>query len=939
MLKSTFLYRVGSSSKILKFNAFLVVALMIAASMAVSFAADGDDVTPAPTAEAVCGARVVLVIDRSASIGVDNLTGSRANSNANIAAVKTAGSAFVDALRGPDSYMDLFAFGTLTKRINGAPSWFRIDTPANANLQKYAIQTTTFKTGASMDDHNQFQDGLDAHSEAFTNWESALKTVNQTRVSNSTDPSQRATHIVMFTDGNPTVTVEAAEAAVANNGSFPANLSPALSTPEIYQLARERAFGAAGRIRDKGVKIIPVAVGQNISQANLQNIAGAGNPTFRANNFAGLTDMFEQVAEEICPTNDGIEITKTVDPTTAKPGDTVTYSFVVKNTGETKLRNVKVTDPLLGGQVGATIDLIEPGASAPVITQTFVIPDDATGTIHNVATATGTPFKGGIARPDVTDDDDADVIVTPSTDDGIEITKTVDPTTAKPGDTVTYSFVVKNTGETKLTNVKVTDPMLGGQVGTTIAELDPGQSAPVITKTFVIPANATGVVHNVATVTGTPVDDDNEARPDVTDDDDADVTISTVVPPSASSVAVEKTVQASSGSTTFGETGTFSAGQPVTFKIKVTNTGDTRLKNVKVVDANATECSKGGEDTSILIPDQVSEYTCIHTAGYTANTTNTAIVTGQPLDANGAPAGNPVTATDTAQVNVTAVPPSASSVSVEKTVQASSGSTTFGETGTFSAGQPVTFKIKVTNTGDTRLKNVKVVDANATECSKGGEDTSILIPDQVSEYTCIHTAGYTANTTNTAIVTGQPLDANGAPVGTPVSATDTAQVNVTAVPSITIDKTADQTTAAVGSTVNYTFVVTNTSTVTLSNITVTDNVIGDIGTIATLAPGASFTKTVAFVVPASAVGTLRNIATACFAVPVANPNCASDDHSLIVTTVAVGGESVTRTSAGGDSLPFTGSQTVWLATVAGLILALGGVMFALSRKRKENNAY
>ncbi|HMS25399.1 MAG TPA: VWA domain-containing protein [Acidimicrobiia bacterium] len=813
MLNSTFLHRAASSSKILKFNVFLIVALMIAASMAVSFATDGND--PAPTvATPVCGARVVLVLDRSASIGVDNQTGSRAISNANIAAIKTASADFVDALKGPDSYMDLFAFGTLTQRINGAPSWFHINNTANANIQKYAIATTTFKTGASMDDHNQFQDGLNAHSEAFTNWESALKTVNQTRASNSTDPSQRATHIVMFTDGNPTVTVEAAEAAVANNGAFPANLSPALSTPEIYQLARERSFGVAQRIRDKGVKIIPVAVGQKINQASLQNIAGAGNPVYRAASYSELSTMLRQAAANICtpPTTRSWTTTKTADKTTVNPGETVRYTFSVTNTGTSTLSNIEISDPTINfpaDKPAAIIVSLAPGETKSR-TADYVIPADyAQDTFVNTALV----CVPGSATPDCKNPTATVTVTRENPQDGIELTKTVNPTTAKPGDTVTYSFVVKNTGETKLTNVKVTDPLLGGQVGATIAELAPGQSAPVITKTFVIPANATGIIHNVATVTGTPVDGDNEARPDVTDDDDADVTITTVVPPSASSVAIEKTVQVSSGSTTFGETGTFTAGQPVTFKIKVTNTGDTRLKNVKVGDANATECSKGGEDSSILIPDQVSEYTCVHTAGYTANTTNT------------------------------------------------------------------------------------------------------------------------------VIVTGNPIDGNGAPVGTPVSATDTAQVNVTAVPSIKIDKTADQTTAAVGSTVNYTFVVTNTSTVTLSNITVTDNVIGDIGTIATLAPGASFTKTVAFVVPASAVGTLRNVATACFTAPVANPNCASDDHSLIVTTVAVGGEVEERTSAGGDSLPFTGSQTVWLATVAGLILALGGVMFALSRKRKENNAY
>ncbi|HMS25604.1 MAG TPA: LPXTG cell wall anchor domain-containing protein, partial [Acidimicrobiia bacterium] len=194
------------------------------------------------------------------------------------------------------------------------------------------------------------------------------------------------------------------------------------------------------------------------------------------------------------------------------------------------------------------------------------------------------------------------------------------------------------------------------------------------------------------------------------------------------------------------------------------------------------------------------------------------------------------------------------------------------------------------------------------------------------------------NTTNTAILTGNPIDANGASLGTPIMVSDTAQVNI-AVSSIAIVKTADQTNATVGDTVNYTFVVTNTGTVTLSNVTVIDNVIGDIGTIATLAPGASFTKTVAFVVPASAVGTLRNIATACFAVPVATTNCASDDHALIV--VEVGGIVEERpaddgsVSVLGTDIAFTGADSTWLATVGALMAALGAVLFMLTRKRRN----
>ena len=60
----------------------------------------------------------------------------------------------------------------------------------------------------------------------------------------------------------------------------------------------------------------------------------------------------------------------------------------------------------------------------------------------------------------------------------------------------------------------------------------------------------------------------------------------------------------------------------------------------------------------------------------------------------------------------------------------------------------------------------------------------------------------------------------------------------------------------VGSLVTFTYIVTNTGNVTLSNIMVADNVLGTICTIATLAPGKSFpcTKTAA-----ALAGTRSNI--------------------------------------------------------------------------------
>jgi uncharacterized repeat protein (TIGR01451 family) len=98
-----------------------------------------------------------------------------------------------------------------------------------------------------------------------------------------------------------------------------------------------------------------------------------------------------------------IEVVKTVDDETPDAGQTVTYTYVVTNTGDTTLSGVVVTDDVLGGI--AVIATLAPGASATA-TKTMVVEPDSQKV--NIATAEGTDVLGKT----VTDDDDATIAVT-----------------------------------------------------------------------------------------------------------------------------------------------------------------------------------------------------------------------------------------------------------------------------------------------------------------------------------------------------------------------------------------------------------------------------------------------------------------------------------------------------------------------------------------------
>ena len=102
-------------------------------------------------------------------------------------------------------------------------------------------------------------------------------------------------------------------------------------------------------------------------------------------------------------------------------------------------------------------------------------------------------------------------IITPD----IEIVKTVDDDTPSVGQTVTFTYVVTNTGDTTLFGIDVVDDQLG-PIGT-IDELAPGESA-TLTKTMVVAADSP--TRNVAIADGEDV-----LGKHVDDDDDATITI------------------------------------------------------------------------------------------------------------------------------------------------------------------------------------------------------------------------------------------------------------------------------------------------------------------------------------------------------------------------------------------------------------------------------
>ncbi|MCO6458737.1 MAG: DUF11 domain-containing protein, partial [Pirellulaceae bacterium] len=210
---------------------------------------------------------------------------------------------------------------------------------------------------------------------------------------------------------------------------------------------------------------------------------------------------------------DGTLDTTVVPPSDrADVGDRINYVVTVANTGNVTLDTVQVSDPLVTlvrgpDLVGDNDNLLEVGevwryTGIYVITQADI---DAGRVLNTALVTANDPNDNRVPDEDTNEEPiprlpaiDLDKALSSNADEDGSGTVTV-------GDTLTYSFLVTNTGNVTLTNVQVVDPLAGGLVTLSTTTLVPGQTAIGTTNYQVTPEDASiGVVVNLAVASGLP---------------------------------------------------------------------------------------------------------------------------------------------------------------------------------------------------------------------------------------------------------------------------------------------------------------------------------------------------------------------------------------------------------------------------------------------------
>ncbi|WP_344156723.1 hypothetical protein [Kribbella yunnanensis] len=661
-----------------------------------------------------------------------------------------------------------------------------------------------------------------------------------------------------------------------------------------------------------------------------------------------------------------LQLTKTGTPDPVPAGADLTYTIVAKNNGPNTAKEVAVTDTLpagvefvsatptqgtCGGTLSCTLGDIPSGSSA-TITVVVKVPAASTATgLTNVATAT-------TSTSDPNPNNNTASVTTPVTRVAdLSLQKAVVPDNPAAGEKVKYTLTVKNNGPSAAQQVRVADSL---PVGLTIIDAQApvpagcsaaGQDITCLVDTLA--GNATLVIQVTATLDsayqGGPLTNGAAVSSATPDPDPSNNTgTATITPgdPKADLVVGKQTI-----------TNPVVPGKSVTYQITVHNDGPSDARGVQVADD---------------LPAALSDATADSTAG------SCTVSSGEIRCALGdLGAGSNATITVTAKVSATATGTLTNSATATSTTPDPEKSNNTGRTtdnlsasadlaitktaqpAPVHAGQPVSYKLTITNNGPSAAQSVTVTDpvpaplkyvsattsqgsceqANGTvTCAVGtvapGDEITVTVVANVPSGT---PPNELANTARVSSPTPDPVADNNSATYTLLTG---AQAN------ITLTKTVSPDPVVAGETITYNLTVSNAGPSDAQSVSLDDDAPAAVTGVsasptggatckvsdgrvtcelATLAAGDSFAvKVTGTIAPGTVPGALTNTASAGAKTP--EDPTDSDNTATSTTTVQARADlSITKTA---PSAVVAGNELTYTLTIgnAGPSDAVGAVV-------------
>jgi hypothetical protein len=574
----------------------------------------------------------------------------------------------------------------------------------------------------------------------------------------------------------------------------------------IKMMATATAFNEPGLpIENRELALLPVQK-VLVSELGLQEPFGALDVETEEDTFfavqhsaenrysVGLTTYCLPIPPDPGPSIDIIKLTNGEDADTAPGpsipiGGTVTWEYLVTNTGDVELTDIVVEDDKEGA-VSCPHDTLLPGETMTCT---------ATGTAQacqyeNIGSASGlSPSGAEVNDSDLSHyfgDDGAALSLSSILLNGQDAGDAAKPVEVKEGEKLDWTFKLVNSGKVRLTGIQLAgiaaacqktalDPGESTDCTATGAALEGPHSLPVSAKgsTSCAEASASGAGHYDADDGGNETPEPKIKIVKLTNDQDANDAPGPLLAP----------------------------GSTVTWKYVVTNIGETLLDGIEVTDDKgvAVTCPK----TSLAIGESM---TCTGSGvAQACQYQNLGTATGKsPIDET-------VTATDPSHYFGLTYP----AIKIKKATNGEDADLPPGPQA--KAGSTVLWTYVVTNTGDVALSNVAVTDDKgvAVTCPKAA-----LEPGESMTCTGSGTAQL-GQYQNIGAVTGLSS------CGTPVSDDDPSHYYGIDDPGISIVKLTNGQDAnnapgpeiEVGAPVLWEYQVTNTGQITLTGVAVTDD--------------------------------------------------------------------------------------------------------------------